>query len=99
MGSLDLSILLTIGVFLVFFSSPVSAFGAGNIINISSVEGSNYRHGDIEDTLLQLLISIAHNRKFDDLSVKRVYFVCSSMSRILETNLLMVSRLSGKLAP
>jgi len=49
MGSFDLSILLTIGVFLVFFSSPVSAFGAGNIINVSNVEGNNFRHGDIED--------------------------------------------------
>ena len=31
----------------------VSAFGAGNIASISTLEGKNWRHGDIEDMLAQ----------------------------------------------
>ncbi|MCJ1309659.1 hypothetical protein MMC25_003319 [Agyrium rufum] len=57
------------------FASPVSAFGAGNIGSLSAIEGQNWRHGDIEDTLLTLLMSrAAGGKKFGKLDVKRVYF-------------------------
>ncbi|KAL8718663.1 MAG: hypothetical protein Q9225_004229 [Loekoesia sp. 1 TL-2023] len=56
-------------------SPTVSAFGAGNIASIARIEGQNWRHGDIEDTLLNLLISrAAGGKKFSKLDVKRVYF-------------------------
>lgn len=51
------------------------AFGAGNIASTARIEGSNWRHGDIEDTLLQLFITrVGGGRKFSKLDVKRVYF-------------------------
>lgn len=77
-----------------FLSSPVAAFGAGNIgkpnqtfllfnrgrlndrlASIARIEGQNWRHGDIEDTLLNILMSrAAGGKKFSKLDVKRVYF-------------------------
>lgn len=36
---------------LALFAAPADAFGAGNIASISKIEGRNWRHGDIEDTL------------------------------------------------
>ncbi|PBP25884.1 heterokaryon incompatibility protein Het-C [Diplocarpon rosae] len=54
---------------------PAHAFGAGNIASVAKIEGSNWRHGDIEDTLLTLLMSrAAGGKKFDKMSVARVYF-------------------------
>lgn len=52
------------------------AFGAGNIPSDSSIEGKNFRHGDIEDVLAQIVISHrgGKTRKFDGLDIKRVYF-------------------------
>ncbi|PTU22228.1 hypothetical protein P175DRAFT_0501086 [Aspergillus ochraceoroseus IBT 24754] len=59
----------------IFFSEKVHAFGAGNIASISRIEGQNWRHGDIEDTLLTLLMArVAGGRKFSKLDVQRVYF-------------------------
>ncbi|KAM0720143.1 hypothetical protein Q7P37_004279 [Cladosporium fusiforme] len=59
----------------IFFASPAHAFGAGNISSLSKIEGSNWRHGDIEDTLLTLLTARAMGgKKFSKLDVKRVYF-------------------------
>ncbi|EAW10866.1 Het-C domain-containing protein [Aspergillus clavatus NRRL 1] len=56
-------------------SGKVHAFGAGNIASISRVEGQNWRHGDIEDTLLTLFLArVAGGRKFSKLDVQRVYF-------------------------
>ncbi|KAF8429678.1 heterokaryon incompatibility protein Het-C-domain-containing protein [Tirmania nivea] len=55
-------------------SSPALAFGAGNIVSVSQAAGKNWRHGDIEDTLLELFMSQAGRAKFDRLAVKRVYF-------------------------
>jgi hypothetical protein len=53
----------------------VHAFGAGNIASNAKVEGTNFRHGDIEDTLLTLLTARAMGgKKFSKLDVKRVYF-------------------------
>ncbi|KAI1771141.1 Het-C-domain-containing protein [Hypoxylon cercidicola] len=62
-------------VFLFVFARPALAFGAGNIAGISRVEGQNWRHGDIEDTLLSILMARAvGGKKFDKLMVSRVYF-------------------------
>jgi hypothetical protein len=74
MPSIPLSVLLLAGTVLLF-ATPSSAFGAGNIVTVSQVAGKNWRHGDIEDTLLELFLSQAANTKFDKLNVKRVYFV------------------------
>ncbi|KAI0893729.1 Het-C-domain-containing protein [Annulohypoxylon nitens] len=62
-------------VFLFAFARPALAFGAGNIAGISKVEGQNWRHGDIEDTLLTIMMARAvGGKKFDKLMVSRVYF-------------------------
>lgn len=43
--------------------------------SIARIEGVNWRHGDIEDTLLNILMSrAAGGKKFSKLDVKRVYF-------------------------
>ncbi|KAI9699504.1 MAG: hypothetical protein M1820_007135 [Bogoriella megaspora] len=61
--------------FLIFSARPTAAFGAGNIGSTSQIEGQNWRHGDIEDTLLTILISrAAGGKKFSKMDVKRVYF-------------------------
>ncbi|KAL8764743.1 MAG: hypothetical protein Q9194_006868 [Teloschistes cf. exilis] len=45
------------------------------IASIARIEGQNWRHGDIEDTLLNILMSrAAGGKKFSKLDVKRVYF-------------------------
>ncbi|KAL5314977.1 hypothetical protein ACEPPN_017627 [Leptodophora sp. 'Broadleaf-Isolate-01'] len=68
------TLLITIAVVLLF-ARPAHAFGAGNIASVAKIEGSNWRHGDIEDTLLTLLMSRgAGGKKFDKISVARVYF-------------------------
>lgn len=60
---------------LIALSSKAHAFGAGNIASIARIEGQNWRHGDIEDTLLTLTLArIAGGRKFSKLDVQRVYF-------------------------
>ncbi|KAK7751168.1 hypothetical protein SLS62_006852 [Diatrype stigma] len=60
---------------LLVFARPAMAFGAGNIAGISKVEGENWRHGDLEDTLLTLVMArVAGGKKFDKLNVSRVYF-------------------------
>jgi hypothetical protein len=61
---------------LIFLARPTHAFGAGNIASTSKIAGQNWRHGDIEDTLLTLLTArvIGRNKKFSKLDVKRVYF-------------------------
>lgn len=65
------SILLSIGCILLF-ASPAHGFGAGNIAAMSAIEGTNWRHGDIEDTLLQLVMSsAAGGRNFDKMAVAR----------------------------
>jgi len=78
---------------LALYCTPVAAFGAGNIASISKVEGvshlpllfpvlirsgQNWRHGDLEDTLLQLFLAAGasggRRRKFSSMDVKRIYF-------------------------
>ncbi|KAL5381652.1 hypothetical protein DPSP01_007100 [Paraphaeosphaeria sporulosa] len=61
-------------ILLVLWARPTAAFGAGNIASLSKIEGQNWRHGDIEDTLLTLLISSRTGKKFSKMDVKRVYF-------------------------
>lgn len=71
----SISALLPCILLLVLLARPTSAFGAGNIASTALIEGQNWRHGDIEDTLLTLLISrAAGGNKFGKLDVKRVYF-------------------------
>ncbi|KAF3931050.1 hypothetical protein ABW20_dc0104514 [Dactylellina cionopaga] len=62
-------------VILLLYTRPTLAFGAGNVAGVSKVEGVNWRHGDIEDTLLTILLARAMGgKKFDKLNVSRVYF-------------------------
>ncbi|KAL8289566.1 hypothetical protein RB597_001268 [Gaeumannomyces tritici] len=64
-------------VLVVCLASPALAFGAGNISSKSAIEGINWRHGDIEDALLGILMARAmnkKNKKFSKLMVSRVYF-------------------------
>ncbi|TID26544.1 Het-C-domain-containing protein [Venturia nashicola] len=70
------SMLLTFALIFLFLNvRGVAAFGAGNIAGISKIEGQNWRHGDIEDTLLAILMTRARGgKKFSKLDVKRVYF-------------------------
>ncbi|KAI9876581.1 MAG: hypothetical protein M1830_006181 [Pleopsidium flavum] len=69
------SLLLSCGILLILLAHKAEAFGAGNIASTARIEGQNWRHGDIEDTLLTLLISrAAGGGKFSKLDVKRVYF-------------------------
>ncbi|KAJ5175510.1 uncharacterized protein N7482_001387 [Penicillium canariense] len=68
--SLCLSLLIILAI-----SGQAYGFGAGNIATLSKIEGQNWRHGDIEDTLLTLFLArVAGGRKFSKLDVKRVYF-------------------------
>ncbi len=84
------SSVLVIAIFMIL-ARPAHAFGAGNIASVSKVEGLNCRstcpralstadsdlgrHGDIEDTLLTLVMSrAAGGKKFDKMNVARVYF-------------------------
>ncbi|KAK9244663.1 heterokaryon incompatibility protein Het-C-domain-containing protein [Lipomyces tetrasporus] len=74
-------ILLVLVVAIVAMPSGVSAFGAGNIPSVSAIEGKNFRHGDIEDTLATVIMStgsliskLTGGKKFNDMSIKRVYF-------------------------
>ena len=69
------SLLLSLALVIIVLPCLTHAFGAGNIGQTSRIEGQNWLHGDIEDTLLTLLMShAAGGKKFKDLDVKRVYF-------------------------
>ncbi|KAB8304881.1 hypothetical protein EYC80_004211 [Monilinia laxa] len=75
MPSFSSSTLLLAFAILVLLAHPAHAFGAGNIASVSKVSGINWRHGDIEDTLLSLIMSRAcGGKKFDKMMVARVYF-------------------------
>ncbi|KAE8321246.1 heterokaryon incompatibility protein Het-C-domain-containing protein [Aspergillus sergii] len=54
------------------FSGQAHAFRAGNIASISRIEGQNWRHGDIEDTLLTLFVARVGGRKFKKFDVQAV---------------------------
>lgn len=73
--------LLILLVLLICLARPAHAFGAGNIASISSIEGVNYRHGDIMDVVLTLTNARAFSsgllgrpKKFSKLDVSRLYF-------------------------
>jgi hypothetical protein len=71
LSKFTLSIML-ICILLIFLPTPASAFGAGNIASIAKIEGSNFRHGDIEDMLQN--IAFLRGRKWPSKMIKRVYF-------------------------
>jgi hypothetical protein len=54
------------------FATPAAAFGAGNIASIAKIEGKNWRHGDIEDTLKTL--AALRGGKWTAMNIRRVYF-------------------------
>ncbi|KKZ65858.1 hypothetical protein EMCG_08363 [[Emmonsia] crescens] len=57
------------------FTRPTHAFGAGNIASMSKIEGQNWRHGDIEDVILTLIMArSAGGEKFSKMHLKRIYF-------------------------
>lgn len=69
------SCLPVVALLVVLYAGQAHAFGAGNIGSTSKIEGQNWRHGDIEDTLLTLLTARAMGgKKFSKLDVKRTYF-------------------------
>ncbi|KAK2461278.1 hypothetical protein APHAL10511_006805 [Amanita phalloides] len=78
------SALLFFFLFVCFSSHTVRAFGAGNIPSFAYLEGTAFRHGDIEDALANLIkhsasgfalaTLISKGTKFSRLDVKRVYF-------------------------
>jgi hypothetical protein len=70
MVSFNVSFVLVLA--FVLLSSPVSAFGAGNIASLSKIEGHNWRHGDIEDMLKTVAFLRGH--KWTSMMIKRVYF-------------------------
>ena len=65
-------LLLLLLVALVLLPRPAAAFGAGNIASISKIEGQNWRHGDIEDTLK--MVACLKGHKWTSMMIKRVYF-------------------------
>jgi hypothetical protein len=66
-------IILLCAVGIVLLAKPAHAFGAGNIGSTSKIEGQNWRHGDLEDTLLTIVAARAMGgKKFGKLDVKRV---------------------------
>lgn len=73
MGRLPSSFGLIALICVLGFAGSVHCFGAGNIGSTSKIEGQNWRHGDIEDTLLTILMArAAGGKKFSKLDVKRV---------------------------
>lgn len=66
------STLLVLAVILIVLPGQAAAFGAGNIPSIAQVEGHNWRHGDIEDTLKD--IAFLYGKKWTTMMVGRVYF-------------------------
>lgn len=99
LSSSHLILLCAIGI--VLLAKPAHAFGAGNIGSTSKIEGQNWRHGDLEDTLLTIVASRAMGgKKFSKLDVKRVSIyqaivVCPDSPRsILETGCVITVRLS-----
>lgn len=62
----------------------VDAFGAGSIPTQAAIEGINFRHGDVENTLSTLVMStrtwsksyfkLTRAKKFSNMAIKQVYF-------------------------
>ena len=65
--------ILAVALLLFFFlPAQVHGFGAGNIASISTVEGKNWRHGDVEDMLKT--VSFIKGLRWTSVNLKRVYF-------------------------
>ena len=66
-------VVLLCAVGIILLAKPAHAFGAGNIGSTSKIEGQNWRHGDLEDTLLTIVAARSMGGKtFGKLDVKRV---------------------------
>lgn len=77
LSTTQFTLLCVIGI--IFLARPAHAFGAGNIGSTSKIEGENWRHGDLEDTLLSIVAAKAMGgKKFSKLNVKRVGGIPSS---------------------
>jgi len=68
-----------VGLLIFLCISSVAAFGAGHIPTYAYLKQKAFRHGDIEDTLADLIMRRASgifskNTKFSGLMVKQVYF-------------------------
>ncbi len=75
----QLILLCAVGILLL--AKPAHAFGAGNIGSTSKIEGQNWRHGDLEDTLLTIVAAKAMGgKKFTRLDVKRVSILASNLN-------------------
>ncbi|KAK2744020.1 hypothetical protein FQN57_004473 [Myotisia sp. PD_48] len=75
MGFSTTTLVATTALLFLLYARPAAAFGAGNIASISRIEGQNFRHGDIEDVLLTIVMArAAGGRKFGKLDLLRVYF-------------------------
>lgn len=71
----SMSLLFTLLFVVLVLPSFCHAFGAGNIASISRVEGQNWRHGDIEDILAQIVMAkVAGGKKFSKINIARTYF-------------------------
>ncbi|EER25810.1 hypothetical protein D8B26_004077 [Coccidioides posadasii str. Silveira] len=69
------TLIATTFLLVLIFAHPAAAFGAGNIASLSRIEGQNWRHGDIEDALLSVVMArVAGGKKFSKLDLQRVYF-------------------------
>ncbi|KAL1411226.1 hypothetical protein Q8F55_002177 [Vanrija albida] len=74
------------------FTPQVAAFGAGNIPSFSYLEDKAYRHGDIEDILVEMLKVtgsgfLSRGHKFSGLDVKRVSCAAVDVGALKKTNL------------
>ncbi|ODQ67333.1 heterokaryon incompatibility Het-C, partial [Nadsonia fulvescens var. elongata DSM 6958] len=75
-------VVLCVSILFLCFAKGTHAFGAGNIPSLSTLEGKNFRHGDIEDTLANIIYTasggifskLKGGKKFDKYSIKRTYF-------------------------
>ncbi|KAF8649338.1 hypothetical protein AX16_005873 [Volvariella volvacea WC 439] len=82
-SSISIHLLLLFLLAFCLSGNGVFAFGAGNIPSFAYIEGRAFRHGDIEDTLSDLIKKsasgalvglISKGTKFNGLDIKRVYF-------------------------
>ncbi|ODV92829.1 hypothetical protein CANCADRAFT_93770 [Tortispora caseinolytica NRRL Y-17796] len=67
---------------LAFWATGAAAFGAGSVPSVSKVAGINFRHGDIENALANIVLENGHNfisrflgrKDFDRTTISRIYF-------------------------
>lgn len=72
------SLLLSIAILVIVLPRFSHAFGAGNIGSTAKIEGQNWRHGDIEDTLLGIFMArCAGGKKFSKMASASSTTKCS----------------------